>query len=120
MEADRVPLTMNPSNVGTMDTVIIYPRSAGRNLVALSGHNYLILILLPRVIILRISSSAIPSSSTAILSQEEYDRLSHLEFFQNNLSGTHTSASGMHIYTASPQKPWILDSEASSYMTDIK
>ena len=48
--------------------------------------------------------STLPGSSTVILTQEEYDRLRQLEFSQNNLSTTHASASGMHTYTASPQK----------------
>ena len=41
-------------------------------------------------------------------------------FSQNNLLTTHVSASGMHAYTASPQKPWILDSGAPSHMTGTK
>ena len=41
MEADRVPLRKAPDNAGTVDAVIISPRSAGRNLVDLNGHNYL-------------------------------------------------------------------------------
>ena len=48
MEADKVPLRKD-----LMDAVITSPRSVGRNLVELSGHNYLILILLPRVVLLR-------------------------------------------------------------------
>ena len=51
------------------------------------------------------TSSTIPGSSTIVLTQEEYDRLRQLEFSQNNLSVTHASASAMHVYTASPQKP---------------
>ena len=53
MKADKVPLRKDPGIVDTMDTVITSSKSAERNLVNLSGHNYLILILLPRVIILR-------------------------------------------------------------------
>ena len=37
MEADRVLLRKVLSNAGTMDAVITSPRSAGRNLVDLSG-----------------------------------------------------------------------------------
>jgi len=59
-------------------------------------------------------------SFTVILSQEEYDRLHQLEFFQNSHSVSHASSSGMHAYTVSPQKSWILDSRVSSYMTCIK
>jgi len=53
MEADRVPLRKVPSNAGTMDAVITFRRSAGRNLVDLSGHNYLSLILLLLVALFR-------------------------------------------------------------------
>ena len=58
------------------------------------------------------SSYAIPGSFMVVLSQE-YDRLRQLVFSQNDLSPTRTSASGMHVYTASPQKPWVLDSGVS-------
>jgi len=68
----------------------------------------------------RVSSSAHPGSSTVVLLREEYDRLCKLEFSQNNLSTTHASASGMHAYTASPQKSWMLDSRASSHMAGIE
>ena len=50
LEADRVPLRKDP---GTVDAVITSPRSAERNLVDLSGHSYLSLILLLRVALLR-------------------------------------------------------------------
>jgi len=50
MEVDKVPLNKDIDNVGTVDTVIIFLRSAGRNLDDLSEHNYLILILLPCVV----------------------------------------------------------------------
>ena len=66
-----------------------------------------------------VSSFAHLGFSTVVLSQEEYDRLRQLEFSQNNLSATHVSASGIHIYTAYPQT-WILDSGASSHMISIK
>jgi len=66
------------------------------------------------------SSSAISGSFTVVLLQEEYDRLRQLEFSQNDLLTTHPSASDMRAYTASPQKPWILDWRASSHMTSIK
>ena len=45
MEGDRVPLRKDSENAGTVDAVITSPRSAGRNLVDLSGHNFLSLIL---------------------------------------------------------------------------
>jgi len=54
MEADRVPLRKDPDNAGTVDTVITSLRSAGRNLVDLSGHSFLSLILLLLVALLRI------------------------------------------------------------------
>jgi len=47
MEADIVPLRKAPSNVGIVDVAITSRKSAGRNLDVLSGHNYLILVLLP-------------------------------------------------------------------------
>ena len=53
MEVDRVPLRKDPNNAGTVDAVITSPRSAGRNLVDLSGHSYLSMILLLRVALLR-------------------------------------------------------------------
>jgi len=53
MEATRVPLRKVLSNADTVDAVITSPRSAGRNLVDLSGHNYLSLILLLHVVLLR-------------------------------------------------------------------
>jgi len=45
MEADRVPLRKDPGNAGTMDVIITSPRSVERNLVDLSEHSYLSLIL---------------------------------------------------------------------------
>ena len=55
MEADRVSLRKDLRNVGTVECGHSnhISESAGRNLVNLSGHIYLILILLPRVVILR-------------------------------------------------------------------
>ena len=56
-------------------------------------------------------------SSTLVLSQEEYDRLCQLEFSRKSHSATHA---GMHVYTTSPQKPYILDLGVSSYVIGIK
>ena len=42
-----------PRNAGTVDAIIIFLRSVERNLIDLSGHNYLSLILLLRVTLLR-------------------------------------------------------------------
>ena len=53
MEADKVPGRKDPDNVGTVDAVITSRRSAERNLVDLSGHSYLRLILLLRVVLFR-------------------------------------------------------------------
>jgi len=53
MEADRVLLRKDPSNVGIENAVITSLKSVRRNLIDLSGHSYLILILLPRVVILK-------------------------------------------------------------------
>ena len=53
MEADRVPLRRDLNNVGIVGAVITSLKSVRRNLIDLSGHNYLILVLLPRVVILR-------------------------------------------------------------------
>ena len=44
MEADRAPLRKDLDNVSIVDAVIAFLKSAGRNLVDLSRHNYLILI----------------------------------------------------------------------------
>ena len=52
MEADIVPLRKAPDNVGIVDVVITSLKSGRRNLVDLSGPNYLSLILLPHVILL--------------------------------------------------------------------
>jgi len=53
MEADRVPLRKAPDNADIVDVAITSPKSARRNLVDLSGYNYLILIFLARVVLLR-------------------------------------------------------------------
>ena len=53
METDRVPLRKDPSNAGTVEAVITSPRSVGRNLIDLSAHSYLSLILMLRVVLLR-------------------------------------------------------------------
>jgi len=50
METDKVPLRKDPDN---MDAVITSPRSARRNLVDLSEHNFLSLTPLLRVALLR-------------------------------------------------------------------
>jgi len=106
MEADRVPLRKNPGNASTVDAVITFLRSAGRNLVELSRNNYLSLTLLLRVELLRTIRPLPPLfPDFSLLLQEGYDRLRQLEFSQNNLSATHASALGMHVYTASSQKP---------------
>ena len=52
MEAERVSLKKDPDNTGTVDAVITSLRSVGRNLVDLTGHSYLSLILLLRVALL--------------------------------------------------------------------
>ena len=54
MKTDRVLLRKSPDNVGIVDVAVISPKSAWRNLNVLSGHNYLILVLLPRVVLLRV------------------------------------------------------------------
>jgi len=53
IEADIVPLRKTADNVGIVDVVITSPKSAGRNLIDLSGYNCLSLILLPRMVLLR-------------------------------------------------------------------
>ena len=47
MEAEGVPLSKDPDNVGTVDAVITSLKSAERNLIDLSGQSYLILIFRP-------------------------------------------------------------------------
>jgi len=51
--AHKVHLRKALRNVDTVDAVITSPRSDGRNLVDLSGYNYLSLILLLRVALFR-------------------------------------------------------------------
>jgi len=53
MEADRVLQRKDPGNVGTVDVVITSSRSAGRNLIDLSGHSFLSLTPLLRVALLK-------------------------------------------------------------------
>ena len=53
MEADRVPLRKDPDNAGTINALITSLRSAERNLIDLTRHNYLSLILLLRVALFR-------------------------------------------------------------------
>jgi len=43
-----------PGNVSIVKVAITSPKSTGRNLDVLSGYNYLILVLLPRVVLLRV------------------------------------------------------------------
>jgi len=43
-----------PCNIGIVDVLITFLKSAGRNLDISNGHNYLILVLLPRVVLLRV------------------------------------------------------------------
>ena len=54
MEADRVPLRKAPDNVGIVDVAITSLKNVGRNLNVLSGHSYLIVVLLPHVVLLRV------------------------------------------------------------------
>jgi len=54
MEANIVPLRKAPGNVDIVDVAITSLKSAGRNLDRLSGHSYLILVLLPCVVLLRV------------------------------------------------------------------
>ena len=60
IEADRVPLRKAFGNAGTMDTVITSSRSAGKNLVDLSGHNYQSLTLMLHGSLLRTIHSLSP------------------------------------------------------------
>jgi len=60
IEADRVPLRKDPDNVGTVGAVITSSRSVGRNLVDLSGHNFLSLIPLLCVALLRTIRPLLP------------------------------------------------------------
>ena len=120
MEADRVPLRKAFGNASPVNAVITFPRSAGRNSVDLSGHNYPSDFSAPRSTQDYSSTFyTIPESSTVVLTQEEYDQLRQLEFSHTNFSATHAFASGMHTYTVSPQKSCILDSGASFHMTGI-
>jgi len=66
------------------------------------------------------TASAPSDAPTIQISQDEYDRLRQLEFYQTGHSSTHPSSSGMNAYIASPHRPQILDSGGSSHMTGIK
>ena len=48
IEANKMPLRKAPGNVNIVDVAITSPKSVGRNLDGMSGHSYLILVLLPR------------------------------------------------------------------------
>ena len=70
-------LKKGPDNAGIVDVVVTSPRSAGRNLVDLSGHCFLSLILLLRIVLLKtfvlhLHSSWIFHDCTT---QKEYGRL---------------------------------------------
>ena len=54
MEAERVPLRKAYSNEGIVNIAITSLKSAGRNLDVMGRHNYLIMVLLPRVVLLRV------------------------------------------------------------------
>jgi len=54
MEANKVSLRKAPDNVGIVNVVITSLKSAEKNLIHLSGHNYLVLVLLPCVVLLRV------------------------------------------------------------------
>ena len=104
----RVPVRKDLDNVGTVDAVITSSRSTGRNLVDLSGHNFLSLTPLLRVALLRTIRPLPPLfPDFSLLLQEGYDRLRQLEFSQNNLSATHAFTSSIHAYTASSKAPNI-------------
>jgi len=51
------------------------------------------------------TASAPSSASTVQISQDEYDKLRQLEFYQTGHSSTHPSSSGMNAYNASPHRP---------------
>ena len=55
------------------------------------------------------AASAPSSAPTVQISQDEYDRLRQLEFYQTGYSSTHSSSSGMNAYIVSPHRPWIFD-----------
>jgi len=57
------------------------------------------------------STSAPFSAPIVQISEDEYDRLRQLEFYQTGHLLTHSSSSGVNAYIASPHRPWILDSE---------
>ena len=56
------------------------------------------------------TASAPSGAPTVQISQDEYDRLRQLEFYQTGHSSTHPSSSGMNTYITSSHRPWILDS----------
>jgi len=66
------------------------------------------------------TASAPSGAPTIQISQDEYNRLRQLVFYQTSHSSTHPSSSNMNAYIVSPHRPWILDSGVSSHMTGIK
>ena len=54
MKADRVSLRKALDNVGIVNVAITTLKNTGRNLDVLSEHSYLILVLLPRVVLLKV------------------------------------------------------------------
>jgi len=108
MMVDKMSLIRGSGNVSIVGEITTSMRSVGRSLVALNGHNWLMLTLLPlctaHIHALSATHSGSSGSPTVVLSQE-YDRLRQFEFSQNSHSATHVSFSCMNAYIASPQKP---------------
>lgn len=65
------------------------------------------------------SSTASSEIPTVQISHADYEQFMQLQSLstQNSHSATHASSSGINAYIASSDRPWILDSGASSHMT---
>jgi len=106
MVADIVALIRGLNTVSIVAGIITYLRNAERNLIALNGHSWLMLTLLPLVVLLVL----IQPLSLVLLTlplwhyHKTYDRLRQLEFSQSSHSVTRASSSGMNTYIVSPQK----------------
>ena len=59
--------------------------------------------------IAHVLSNIASAPSGVPISQDEYDKLRQLKFYQIGHSSIRPSSSGMNAYIPSPHRPWILD-----------
>ena len=102
---NRMLLIKDSGNINIAGGITTSLRSARRSLVALNGHSWMMLTLLPLMILLIHAPSAThagSSDSPIVVLSQEYNRLHQFEFSQNSHSVTHASSSGMNAYIISP------------------